>query len=171
MQIKDRPEFKRKTPVLTFGPDESVASAVKVMSERNFGATVIVNPDNTPLGIVTERDFMRRLLDKGLDPHTTKLGDIMTTQLKTARADDDLLSWMQQMSNDRFRHLPVVDEQGKLISMMSQGDFVAYTWPQLMNRVTETAKAAFDVNPSIFIAIGGVIIFMLAVLIMFAAIA
>jgi CBS domain-containing protein len=170
MQIKDRPEFKRKAPVLTFGPDETVAAAVKVMSEKNFGATIVVDADHHPLGIVTERDLMRRLLDKGLDPQTTRLRDIMTTELKTAQADDDLLSWMQQMSNDRFRHLPVVDENGRLISMMSQGDFVAYTWPQLMGRVTETAKAAFDVNPSIFIAIGGVIVFMLAVLIMFAAI-
>ncbi len=56
----------------------------------------------------------------------------MTTDLKVARADDDLLDWLRLMSNERFRHLPVVDDQGVIIGMMSQGDFVSYTWPELM---------------------------------------
>ncbi len=170
MQIKDRPEFKRKGAVLSFGPDELVATAVKVMSEKNYGATMIVSPDGKPVGIVTERDLMRRLLNERRDPTQTRLGEIMTSDLKVAKADDDLLDWLRQMSNDRFRHLPIVDDDGKLISMMSQGDFVSFTWPQLMSRVREQARATFDVSPSIFMAVGGIIIFLLAVLIGFAAI-
>lgn len=171
MRIKDRPEFNRKGAVLTFGPDETVATAVKVMSQRNYGASVITDAESRPIGIVTERDFMRRLLDKGLDPNTTRLRDIMTTDLKLARADDDLLDWMRQMSNDRFRRLPVVDEDGKLVSMMTQGDFVAYTWPQLFGRVTEQAKATFDLNPSMFVALAGIVAFLLAATVMFWTIA
>lgn len=164
MKIEERLEFRNKAPVYTLGPDEMVMTAVKVMSEKNFGAVVVVDAAKNPLGIVTERDFMRRLLNTGRDPNTTKLREIMTTDLKLAKGGDDLLDWMQQMSNGRFRHLPVVDDHGTLINMMSQGDFVAYTWPQLLNRVAEHARASFEVNPSIYAAIGAGVLFMLVII-------
>ena len=154
MRIKDRPEFGRKAAVMTFSPGEMVSVAVQAMSDKNYGAAVIVNADQKPLGIVTERDFMRRLLSKGLDQKKTPLSAIMTTDLRLAKADDDLLDWLRQMSNDRFRHLPVVDDNGILIGLMSQGDFVSYTWPELISRVKEQARATFDINPSIFTFLG-----------------
>ena len=164
MRIQDRPEFRSKYQTFTLSPDDLVITAVKELSERNFGAVVIVDPDRRPVGIVTERDFMRRLLNNSLDPRTTRLGEIMSTDLKLARGDDDLLGWLQQMSNERFRHLPVVDDEGRVISVMSQGDFVSYTWPQLLNRLGEHARASFDVNPSIFTALGVGILLVLLVI-------
>ncbi len=164
MKIKDRPEFNSKSPVMTFPPEEMVINAVAAMSEKNYGAAVVVSPDNKPVGIVSERDFMRRLLNKGLDPVTTPLSAIMTTDLKLARGDDDLINWLQQMSNERFRHLPVVDDNGALIGIMSQGDFVAYTWPDLLHRVREQAVASFSVNPSIYTALGVGIFLVLVVI-------
>ena len=167
MRIGDRPEFSRKAAVMTFGPDEMVAVAVHAMSEKNFGAAVITGADRKPLGIVTERDFMRRLLDKGLDPKKTPLRSIMTTDLKLAKADDNLLDWLRQMSNDRFRHLPVVDEGGTLIGLMSQGDFVSYTWPELINRVKEQARATFDINPSMLTFLGvGILLVLMAMVVL-----
>lgn len=164
MKIKDRPEFSSKSAVMTFSPDESAFTAIKAMSDKNYGAAVIINEKRKPLGIVTERDFMRRLLNKDLDQKKTKLSAIMTSDLKLAKADDDLLDWLRQMSNERFRHLPVVDDDGTLIGIMSQGDFVSYTWPELLNRVKEQAKATFGINPSIFAALG-VAIFITLILI------
>lgn len=161
MQIKDRPEFNRKAAVMTFSPEEMVMTAVQAMSDKNYGAAVVISPDRKPLGIVTERDFMRRLLNQGLDPNTTPLSAIMTSDLKLARGDDDLIDWLRQMSNDRFRHLPVVDDDGSLIGIMSQGDFVSYTWPELLNRVKEHARATFDINPSIFVGLAVFILFAL----------
>ena len=158
MKIKDRPEFSRKGSVMTFAPTEMVFTAVKAMSDKNYGAAVVISSEQKPLGIVTERDFMRRLLNSELDPKTTPLSAIMTSDLKLARADDDLLDWLRQMSNDRFRHLPVVDDDGTLIGIMSQGDFVSYTWPELLNRVKEQARATFDINPSIFIGLGAFVL-------------
>ena len=64
----------------------------------------------------------------------------MTSPVKVAKKDDNLLSWLRQMSNERFRHVPVVDKDGKLINVMSQGDFVSYTWPNLLYQVKEVAK-------------------------------
>ena len=159
MQIKDRPEYRRKAALLTMGPDVMVADAVQAMSELNYGAMVIVSPDDMPIGIVTERDLMRRLLAGKLDQETTPLSAIMTSDLKVAKPEDDLLDWLRQMSNDRFRHVPVVGEDGRVITIMSQGDFVSYTWPQLLQRVTEHARATFDLSPSIFLVIGGVALF------------
>lgn len=161
MRIKDRPEFKRKAQVLTFKPSEMVFAAVQVMSEKNYGAAVIVSPEYKPLGIVTERDLMRRLLNLERDPKTTSLAEIMTTDLKLARDEDNLLDWLRQMSNDRFRHLPIIDENGVLVSIMSQGDFVSYTWPQLLGRVGEQARATFNINPSIFTAIATLVVVLL----------
>ena len=164
MQIKDRPEFRRKDTVLTMEANALVATAVTVMSEKNYGAVVIVNTDQKPIGIVTERDFMRRLLAKGLDPTKTALRDIMTSDLKVAKPEDELLDWLRQMSNDRFRHVPVVDEDGRVITIMSQGDFVSYTWPELLSRLTEQAKATFELSPSMFAAFAGAVLFFLAVI-------
>jgi CBS domain-containing protein len=165
MKLKDRAEFTSKSSVMTFKPDETVFKAAQAMSEKNYGAAVVVSPDFKPIGIVTERDFMRRLINKGLDPVKTPLSAIMTTDLKLAKADDDLIDWLRQMSNERFRHLPVVDDNGVLLNIMSQGDFVSYTWPELLSRVKEQAKATFDVNPSmITAAISGIFLMLFLII-------
>jgi CBS domain-containing protein len=165
MKIKDRAEYRSKAPVMTFAPDETVLVAAQAMSEKNYGAAVVISPDRRPVGIVTERDFMRRLINKGLDPKTTPLSAIMTTDLKLAKADDNLLDWLRQMSNERFRHLPVVDDDGTLVSIMSQGDFVSYTWPELFTRVREQAQATLSVNPSMIVAgIVGIVLLLVAIL-------
>lgn len=141
MKIKDRPEYKTKKDLVTYPPETPVLEAVKIMSEKNFGSVIVINDDHTIAGIVTERDLMRRLLNQGLDPKKTKLSDIMSTEIRSAREDDNLLDWLRIMSNERFRHLPVVDEEGRIMNVMSQGDFVSYTWPELFDRLKENTKA------------------------------
>ncbi len=165
MKIKDRREFKNKSPVLTFTAQDKVIDAVKVMSEKNYGASVIVDQDNKPVGIVTERDFMRRLLAKGLDPNTTPISDIMTKDLKLAHVEDDVVDWLRIMSNERFRHLPIIDNQGRLLNLMSQGDFVSYTWPQLLNQVKEAAVKSFMERFHVHMILGGMMIYTIITLI------
>src|SRR5512141_2606197 len=114
------------------------------MAERNIGSVVVVDYDMKVQGIVTERDLVRRLLREKLDPDTTALSKIMTTNPRTAHQDDDVVECLRLMSNERFRHLPIVDESGRLKSILSQGDFVAYTWPELLllvrKKATETLR-------------------------------
>jgi CBS domain-containing protein len=140
MKISERPEFKSKKPPLTFKENDSVFNAVKSMAKDNFGSVVIVDDKRNVRGIVTERDLMRKVIPNSMNPKTTKLKDIMTRPVKVASKDDDLIVWLRQMSNERFRHVPVVDKTGKLINVMSQGDFVSYTWPNLLYQVKEIAK-------------------------------
>lgn len=155
MKICDRPEFKSKKPPLTFKENDLVSKAVKKMSEENFGSVVIVDSEKKVTGIVTERDLMKKLLFNKMNPQTTKLKAIMTTPVKVADKDDQLVNWLRQMSNERFRHVPVVDKNGKLINIMSQGDFVSYTWPNLFYQVKELAKEGYPrVNQLIIIVIG-----------------
>ena len=168
MRIKDRPEYKSKIAPFVLHAHEMVPVAVKTMSEKNIGSVVIVDDEMQVKGIVTERDLMRRLINNSLDPKTTPLSTIMTSEVKTARADDEVIDWLRQMSNERFRHLPVVDEQGRLVNIMSQGDFVSYTWPDLLalfkEKTRDTLKGG-GTQPTILA--GGMMLYALLVLMIF----
>ena len=167
MKICDRPEFKSKKPPLTFKENEVVLKAVKQMSKANFGSVVIVDSSKNVKGIVTERDLMKRLLNDGMNPKTTKLKEIMTTPVKVADKDDQLVDWLRQMSNERFRHVPVVDKTGKLINIMSQGDFVSYTWPNLLYQVKELAKEGYPKVNQLVITVLSIMVYSVILLYVF----
>ena len=128
LRLRDRPEFDRKDPPLTMRGEGLVKDAVAEMAAKNFGSVMIVDADGKVEGVVTERDILKRLVNENKDPAKTKLSEIMTKNPRTARADDDMLEWLRMMSNERFRRLPVVDDDGKLLTVLTQGDFVSYTW-------------------------------------------
>jgi signal-transduction protein with cAMP-binding, CBS, and nucleotidyltransferase domain len=142
MQITDIPEFKDRGHVLALPSGKTVFDAVKEMKNLNYGA-VVVTKNNKIAGIFTERDLLIRVVGEGKDPKKTKVEDVMTTGVKTAKVTDDITDSMRRMSSGRFRHLPIVDDGGKLTGMLSQGDFVAITWPQLIHQFTTQAKASF----------------------------
>ncbi|MEO0466649.1 MAG: CBS domain-containing protein [Pseudomonadota bacterium] len=159
MKIKDRPELKSKPAPLTAPPDMFVFDAVTQMADQNVGSIVVVNDDHTIAGIVTERDIFRRLVAAKKDPSTTRVSEVMTTQIRAASEDDNLLDWLRIMSNERFRRLPIVDTDGRLTSIMSQGDFVSYTWPQLFEQAKTLAKSTFGAGYQIFFILGGVLLY------------
>ena len=163
-KISDRPEYELKAPVVKYWPNIMTSNAIKVMSEKNYGAVIIVDPSERPIGIVTERDLLRRLLAKGLDPETTPLSEIMTTDLKVAREDDEVLVWVRQMSNERFRHVPVVNAEGRLLNIMSQGDFVSYTWPDLINLVKDQTGHALKFQFQLPILAAGLALYTVIIL-------
>jgi CBS domain-containing protein len=159
MKIAERFEFRAKAPVLTFTPDDMVIDAVRAMSDKNYGASIIVDPGRRPVGIVTERDFMRRLLAKDLDAHTTPIRDIMTSSLKVARAEDEIAEWLRIMTNERFRHLPVVDADGVLLNIMTQGDFISYTWPELFKEVTTKVSRSFENKYQLYLIVATILVY------------
>ncbi len=169
MKIKDRLEFKNKGPVLQLKGDVLVSDAVHIMATKNCGACVIVDKENHPIGIVSERDFMKRLLDKGLDPKKTKLKEIMSANLKLGHPEDDIVEWLRQMSNERFRHLPIVDQEGKLIGLVSQGDFVSYTWPDLLSIMKSSAIKSMGTNTQLYALLIGILIYTAVMLWLFKA--
>lgn len=86
----------------------------------------------------------------------------MTHDPRVARADDEILDWLRIMSNERFRRVPIVDENNRLMSIMTQGDFVSYTWPDLAHQAKELAKATVSSNYQLFIVAGGIAIYTMA---------
>tara|TARA_Y100001954_G_C15605918_1_gene500380 strand:+ start:41 stop:565 length:525 start_codon:yes stop_codon:yes gene_type:complete len=143
-KLKDRPEFLTKPKPLTFLKSVKVSEAVKVMAEKNYGCVVAVDEENKVTGICTERDILKRLVAKNLDPKTTNLSEIMTDAPRVGRENDEVLDWLRTMSNDRFRRLPVVDENGRIRVIFTQGDFVSYTWPDLFYHAKQMAKATIS---------------------------
>lgn len=160
-RLMDRSEYASKPKPLTRGPDETVADAVSAMSEKNYGSVIITDPDDKVIGVVTERDIMTKLVAKGLDAKTTKLSDIMTHDPRLARETDEMLDWLRIMSNERFRRLPVVDEDGRIKAVFTQGDFVSYTWPDLIGQMTNLAKASVTGSFHYWLIGGGIALYSL----------
>ena len=140
MLIKDKLSYRKKTLPVTLQKTDTVQKALDLMCEKNIGSIVIIDKDKKVLGIITERDMMRRVLYKNKEPKKTTVSEVMTTNLHSASEDDQLVDWLRMMSNERFRHLPVVDKEGKLVNVLSQGDFVAYTWPDLIEKAKDDLK-------------------------------
>ncbi|KAI3760322.1 hypothetical protein L1987_50716 [Smallanthus sonchifolius] len=107
--------------------DDSVYDAVKSMTQHNVGALVVVKPgENSAIaGIITERDYLRKIIVQGRSSKSTKVGDIMTEENKliTVTPDTKVLKAMQLMTDNRIRHIPVIDEKG-MQGMVSIGDVV-----------------------------------------------
>ena len=164
MKIKDRPEYKSKPKPMTCKPDETVRAAVERMSKRNYGAIIVADGAEKVIGMMTERDVMRRVVAENRDPDTTRVSEVMTADVRCAGADDDYVQWLRIMSNERFRRLPIVDADGKLVNIMTQGDFVSYTWPDLMGRVRDMATGTVSANYNVALIIGGVALYTIILL-------
>ncbi|KAL8129855.1 hypothetical protein V2J09_019010 [Rumex salicifolius] len=107
--------------------DDSVYDAVKSMTQHNVGALVVVKPgeQKSIAGIITERDYLRKIIVQGRSSKSTKVGDIMTEENKliTVSPTTKVLKAMQLMTDNRIRHIPVINDKG-MIGMVSIGDVV-----------------------------------------------
>ena len=108
--------------VLSIEPMASVFDAIKLMGEKGIGALIVKDGDALA-GIVTERDYARKVILKGRSSHDTPVKDIMTGDVFTTSADQTVDSCMNVMTDKRIRHLPVVDGD-KVTGMVSIGDLV-----------------------------------------------
>lgn len=99
-----------------------VAEAVRMMASHNVGIVIVVDGERM-VGVFSERDVVRRVVDRGLDPARTPIEDVMTTDIVVADAEDDYQSAMRKMDQANIRHLPVVSE-GRLLSMISIRDLI-----------------------------------------------
>ncbi len=103
-------------------PETSVLDAIKLMAEKSVGALVVL--DGVRLaGMISERDYARKIILHGRSSHATAVREIMTTKVVTVRSDQTVDDCMALMTDKRIRHLPVVDA-GKLAGVLSIGDLV-----------------------------------------------
>ena len=113
---------KADQAVYTIAPAASVFDAVKLMAEKNIGALVVIEGERI-VGIITERDYARKIVLMSRSSKDTRVGDIMSPSVMHVRPDQMSVDCMTLMTNNRLRHLPVVDSD-KLIGVISIGDLV-----------------------------------------------
>jgi len=113
---KDGPE------VIAIGPDAAVIDAIRLMAEKGIGAVLVMEGARLA-GILSERDYARKIVLEGRSSKDTPVRDIMTAEVVTVRPDDTADACMQIVTERRVRHLPVRDGE-TVIGVVSIGDLV-----------------------------------------------
>ncbi len=108
--------------VWTIGPDATVYQALKVMADKNVGALLVLEGGEL-VGVISERDYARKVALRGQTAHSTFVQDIMSTNVISVRPDQTVEDCMALMTDKRIRHLPVMDD-GRLMGVISIGDVV-----------------------------------------------
>ncbi|MBC6953447.1 MAG: CBS domain-containing protein [Leptolyngbya sp. PLA2] len=132
--------YDRVEAVVTIKPEATARDAARLMSDRHVGALVVTDPAGRMVGIVTERDVLRRLVAVAKPPDSTTVGEIMTRAVLSCTPQTTLDEVRRTMRERRIRHVPVLDE-GRPIGMVSIGDLNAALNQDLM--VTVRAMEAY----------------------------
>ena len=115
----------KRGEVVTIEPTADVTTAVKLLAERRIGAVVILGADHRIVGILSERDIVRALAERGAAALDEPVSGAMTRKVSTAHERETVASIMERMTAGKFRHVPVVD-QGRLTGVVSIGDVVKH---------------------------------------------
>lgn len=107
--------------VRRLAPDDSPLQAAKAMEELNVGAIPVCDGERL-VGVVTDRDIVLRCVSKEADPRSCKLSDIMSGHVRTVRESDDVQDALAEMASAQVRRMPVVDQQDRLVGIISLGD-------------------------------------------------
>ena len=108
--------------IVSVAPQDSVLRAIEIMATRHVGALLVMQ-EGTLLGVISERDYARKVILKNRSSHDTPVSDIMSAPAVSVTPDDTVHHCMELMTNGRFRHLPVV-KSGRVVGMLSIGDLV-----------------------------------------------
>ena len=112
--------------VFSVAPDSSAREAANAMNHHSVGGLVVVDDANRLVGVFTERDVLRRVVAEGRDPALTPVKHVMTRDVATIRPEQSIDDAREIFATKRIRHLPVVDETGRLLGMISIGDVNAW---------------------------------------------
>ena len=117
--------------VATVTAADLVRDAATLLADRRIGAVVVVDGDRAVVGILSERDIVGRLASDGGACLDLEVGAVMTGPVVTSRGGETTQQLMEIMTEGRFRHVPVVDDGGRLVGIVSVGDVVKATIGQL----------------------------------------
>ena len=129
--------FKPKS-VWTVGPETPVLEAIQVMADKHIGALPVMRDDEL-VGIVSERDYARKVILLGRSSAETPVWQIMTSDVVTVSPEDMVHRCMEIMTERRIRHLPVI-EKGKLIGIISIGDLVKAVIEEQQQTITQLER-------------------------------
>ena len=106
-------------------PDDTIATAVSVLKDRRIGALVVTDAGGALAGILSERDIVRKLAETPGQTLPQTVAENMTAKVETCAPDDALVDVLRRMTDGRFRHMPVVEED-TLVGMLTIGDVVTF---------------------------------------------
>jgi CBS domain-containing protein len=115
----------KRGDVVTIEPTADLAAAVKMLADNRIGAVIITGPDKRVAGILSERDIVRSLAERGPSVLSEQVGQVMTRKVVTCGEAETVGDIMGRMTAGKFRHVPVV-EGGQLVGVVSIGDVVKY---------------------------------------------
>jgi len=122
-KLDDFLKLNKNKQIWTISKDQSVRQALILMSEKNIGAIIIVDNNDFPIGIFSERDYARKIILKGKSSEDTLLDEVMTKELITVTRDYKIDQCMEIMNEKRIRHLPVLENK-KIVGIVSIGDIL-----------------------------------------------
>ena len=111
--------------VVTVEPNATLKSAVALLADNRIGAALILGVDNRVAGILSERDIVRALAERGASALDEPVSQVMTRKVSTCTEGETISAIMERMTDGKFRHVPVVD-QGRLVGIVSIGDVVKH---------------------------------------------
>jgi CBS domain-containing protein len=111
--------------VVAIEPNATLASAVELLAEKRIGALLILGAGHRVVGILSERDIVRALAERGAAALAEPVSRIMTRKVSTCAESETVAGIMERMTDGKFRHVPVVD-QGRLVGIVSIGDVVKH---------------------------------------------
>jgi CBS domain-containing protein len=130
---------RKGSNVVTIEPTATLKSAVATLAEHRIGAVIITGADRQVAGILSERDIVRALAQRGAAALEETVGQIMTRKVVTCTESDTVGNIMELMTGGKFRHLPVV-ERSRLVGVISIGDVVKYR----LEEMEQESKALRD---------------------------
>jgi CBS domain-containing protein len=141
--MKTLREVMREGFIFALQRTGSVAEAAQMMESHNIGIVAVLDGERL-VGVLSERDVVRRVLNRGRDPLRTAVGDAMTTNLVVASPDDEYQAAMRQMDHANIRHLPVVDGD-RMVSMLSIRDLMRVDTARLTEEVRDLHEYIYQV--------------------------
>lgn len=109
--------------VVTIGPSSTLADAARALAQHRIGAVVVTGPDERIVGILSERDIVRKIGEQGAEALAISISEVMSTDVKVCGENHTINEVMGIMTRGRFRHLPV-ERDGRLAGLVSIGDVV-----------------------------------------------
>lgn len=130
----------------TADASESIQSAAQRMGTRNVGTLLVLGPSGRPAGILTDRDVALRVAGRGRDPYTTRVADVMTTDLESAPEDLSVDEALRRMRSRGVRRLPVVNRSGECVGVVSLDDILAHLVREfgVLGRLLEVSAPGVD---------------------------
>lgn len=111
--------------VVTIEPATTLDAAAKLLAERRIGAVVVLGAESRVAGILSERDIVRAISERGASAMLEQVAQVMTRKVATCTLEETIHSIMERMTSGKFRHMPVI-EQGRLAGIVSIGDVVKH---------------------------------------------